>query len=58
VVGSAWQGSGPGAANSEEQKTALTENFSQKLLELARQQRMNTDVRKNIFCILMTAEVS
>ena len=28
------------------------------VLDLARKQRMNTDVRKNIFCILMTSEVS
>lgn len=27
------------------------------ILELAKKQRMNTDVRKNIFCILMTSEV-
>lgn len=29
-----------------------------KLLELARKQRMNTDVRKNVFLIMMTSEVS
>ena len=27
------------------------------VLELARRQQMNTDVRKNIFCVLMTSEV-
>ena len=27
------------------------------VLDLARKQRMNTDVRRNIFCILMTSEV-
>lgn len=27
------------------------------LLKLARQQRMNTDVRRNIFCIIMGSEV-
>lgn len=27
------------------------------VLELARRQRMNTDVRKNIFCVIMTSEV-
>ena len=31
-------------------------NFGTKILELARKQRMNTDIRKNIFCILVTAE--
>lgn len=30
--------------------------FSAKVLELARKQRMNTDIRKNIFCIIMTSE--
>lgn len=30
--------------------------FSAKVLELARKQRMNTDVRRNIFCVLMTSE--
>lgn len=28
------------------------------VLELARRQRMNTDVRKNVFSVLMTSEVS
>lgn len=28
-----------------------------KLLELARKQHMNTDVRKNVFLIMMTSEV-
>ena len=27
------------------------------VLELARRQRMSTDVRKNIFCVIMTSEV-
>ena len=27
------------------------------VLELARRQRMNTDIRKNIFCVIMTSEV-
>lgn len=29
---------------------------SSKMLELARKQRMNTDVRRNIFCTMMTSE--
>lgn len=29
---------------------------SAKVLELARKQRMNTDVRRNIFCTIMTSE--
>lgn len=30
--------------------------FSAKVLELARKQRMNTEVRRNIFCVIMTSE--
>jgi len=30
--------------------------FSAKVLEMARKQRMNTDVRRNIFCVVMTSE--
>lgn len=29
---------------------------SAKILELARKQRMNTDIRRNIFCTIMTSE--
>jgi len=32
------------------------QKYSEDILELARKQRMNTDVRRDIFCILMTAE--
>ena len=34
---------------------AETEQFSDKLLSLARKMRMNTDIRRQIFCILMSA---
>lgn len=34
----------------------LVSQFSAKVLELARKQRMNTDIRKNIFCVIMTSE--
>ncbi|CAB1349481.1 unnamed protein product [Coregonus sp. 'balchen'] len=30
--------------------------FSSKVLDLARKQRMNTDIRRNIFCVIMTSE--
>jgi len=55
VVGSAWSGLkdiGTLEKSSEKQK----EKYSIEILELARKQRMNTDVRRDIFCILMTAE--
>ena len=28
------------------------------LMELARKQRMNTDVRKSVFCVIMSSEVT
>ncbi|XP_067011614.2 nucleolar MIF4G domain-containing protein 1 [Anabrus simplex] len=62
VVGSAWSGVLPGESQSEQKgemksrTPSQSQNYSQQLLDLARKQRMNTDVRRNIFCILMTAE--
>lgn len=65
VVGSAWTGtiddiSGAAAAVAEQKNkaTANEQKFSEQLLDLARKQRMNTDERRNVFCILMSAEVS
>lgn len=64
VVGSAWTGNlddigvAAAAANKMQQTTKTEQKFSDQLLELARKQRMNTDERRNIFCILMSAEVS
>jgi nucleolar MIF4G domain-containing protein 1 len=55
-VGSAWQGAGPGEASAQSTSAASTSKFSQKLLDLARKQRMNTELRRNVFCILMSAE--
>ncbi|KAG6447515.1 hypothetical protein O3G_MSEX005001 [Manduca sexta] len=54
VVGSAWEGN---HARQEEKPTVkLPPTNDQKLLELARKQRMNTDVRRSIFCVIMSAE--
>lgn len=55
IIGSAWSGSSNvnDKGNAKEYDKL---NFGTKILELARKQRMNTDTRKNIFCILMTAE--
>jgi len=65
IVGSAWTGHLPGESSSSEKSDRLkksesktTEGYTLELLELARKQRMNTDTRRNIFCILLTAEVS
>lgn len=54
VVGSAWVGNTE--TKTPETKKEAANTFSQKLLELASKQRMNTDTRKNIFCIIMSAE--
>ncbi|KAM5303633.1 nucleolar MIF4G domain-containing protein 1 isoform 2-T2 [Glossophaga mutica] len=57
IVGSAW--SGTPMIDSSQQKALqkpLAGPVSAKMLELARKQRMNTDVRRNIFCTIMTSE--
>ncbi|XP_037075390.1 nucleolar MIF4G domain-containing protein 1-like [Pollicipes pollicipes] len=68
VVGSAWSGSlkerQQPAAGEEEAAAdgarprlpAAGQQYSAELLELARRQRMNTDLRRHVFCALMTAE--
>lgn len=57
VVGSAWAGLGPTTPNKYIQSEETTEpQINRSLLEMARKQRMNTELRRNIFCILMTAE--
>jgi nucleolar MIF4G domain-containing protein 1 len=55
VVGSAWTGreSTATAASSSACQSVTAESW---VLELARNQRMNTDVRRNIFCVLVTSE--
>ncbi|XP_037076565.1 nucleolar MIF4G domain-containing protein 1-like isoform X2 [Pollicipes pollicipes] len=67
VVGSAWSGSlkerqQPAAGEEEAadgarpRLPAAGQQYSAELLELARRQRMNTDLRRHVFCALMTAE--
>ncbi|KAM3957925.1 LOW QUALITY PROTEIN: nucleolar MIF4G domain-containing protein 1 homolog [Aphomia sociella] len=53
VVGSAWEGN---HARQEDKTTVKLPSTDQKLLELAKKQRMNTDVRRSIFCVIMSAE--
>ncbi|XP_008591544.1 PREDICTED: nucleolar MIF4G domain-containing protein 1-like [Galeopterus variegatus] len=57
IVGSAWSGA-PMIDNSHRTllQRQLSGTGSSKILELARKQRMNTDVRRNIFCTIMTSE--
>jgi nucleolar MIF4G domain-containing protein 1 len=58
LVGSAWTGNEK--PQSDEKLTTEQDSVGdaqrQKIMELARKQRMNTDDKKNIFYILMTAE--
>lgn len=58
IVGSSW--SGAPMIDDHGNKTTTTstkgEQHSAKILELARKQRMNTDIRRNIFCVLMSSE--
>lgn len=60
VVGSAWTGNikDIGGASSSNSTKKDAQKFSEQLLELARKQRMNTDERRNVFCVLMSAEVN
>ncbi|KAM4543630.1 nucleolar MIF4G domain-containing protein 1 [Fundulus diaphanus] len=58
IVGSSWSGA-PMISKQDDptsEQTAAEGQFSHKVLELARKQRMNTEVRRNIFCVLMTSE--
>lgn len=56
VVGSAWTGKTSVEKDKKEENIKYKSEYSEQILELARKQRMNTDIRRNIFCILMTAE--
>ncbi|KAK2727718.1 hypothetical protein QYM36_008270 [Artemia franciscana] len=60
LVGSAWSNPSKEISQDIEGEKTPTANaairYSQKLLDLAAKMRMNTDVRRNIFCILMSAE--
>ncbi|XP_039299729.1 nucleolar MIF4G domain-containing protein 1 [Nilaparvata lugens] len=62
IVGSAWARDSKDdkedreAATSSAATAATSITFTSKLLDLAKKQRMNTDARRNIFCILMSAE--
>ncbi|XP_022062628.1 nucleolar MIF4G domain-containing protein 1 [Acanthochromis polyacanthus] len=58
IVGSSWSGA-PMISKQDDTTTKPSTaegQFSAKVLDLARKQRMNTDVRRNIFCVIMTSE--
>ncbi|KAM8731819.1 nucleolar MIF4G domain-containing protein 1 [Acanthopagrus schlegelii] len=58
IVGSSWSGAPMiNKEGTETSKHSTAEGqFSAKVLDLARKQRMNTEVRRNIFCVIMTSE--
>ncbi|KAM9592260.1 nucleolar MIF4G domain-containing protein 1 isoform 2-T2 [Trichechus inunguis] len=55
IIGSSWSGA-PMIDSSDMQQKQLVGTVSSKILDLARKQRMNTDIRRNIFCTIMTSE--
>lgn len=56
IVGSAWSERETKNASVTLDVPEVIDNGN--ILELARQQRMNTEIRRNIFCIVITSEVS
>ncbi|XP_055661987.1 nucleolar MIF4G domain-containing protein 1 isoform X1 [Falco peregrinus] len=57
IVGSSWSGAPMiNDTNSKTQQKLHIGKVSSKIMELARKQRMNTDIRRSIFCVLMTSE--
>eukprot|EP00057_Strongylocentrotus_purpuratus_P005869 XP_003731902.1 PREDICTED: nucleolar MIF4G domain-containing protein 1 [Strongylocentrotus purpuratus] len=63
IVGSAWSGHGPKQNVSDQSSGGQLDEIvgknlesSNKISELSRQQRMNTDIRRTIFSIIMTGE--
>ncbi|KFQ43592.1 Nucleolar MIF4G domain-containing protein 1, partial [Nestor notabilis] len=57
IVGSSWSGAPMiDDTNSKTQQKLHMGKVSSKIMELARKQRMNTDIRRSIFCVLMTSE--
>ena len=58
LVGAAWNGD-PLAENKENPaRTISVDEQGNRLLKLARKQGMNTDIRRSIFVVLMSSEVS
>ncbi|XP_008279005.1 nucleolar MIF4G domain-containing protein 1 [Stegastes partitus] len=58
IVGSSWSGAPmiSKQGDTTAKHSTAEGQFSAKVLDLARKQRMNTDVRRNIFCVIMTSE--
>ncbi|XP_065688767.1 nucleolar MIF4G domain-containing protein 1 [Patagioenas fasciata] len=57
IVGSSWSGAPMiNETNRNTQQNLQIGKVSAKIMELARKQRMNTDIRRSIFCVLMISE--
>ncbi|XP_068091972.1 nucleolar MIF4G domain-containing protein 1 [Hyperolius riggenbachi] len=57
IVGSSWSGAPMiGEESSGKMPEQTLGKVSTKIMDLARKQRMNTDIRRNIFCVIMTSE--
>ncbi|KAM4706133.1 nucleolar MIF4G domain-containing protein 1 [Rhinophrynus dorsalis] len=56
IVGSSWSGAPMIDSSTAQSQSLPVGKVSAKIMDLARKQRMNTDVRRNIFCVLMTSE--
>ncbi|XP_064131204.1 nucleolar MIF4G domain-containing protein 1 [Loxodonta africana] len=56
IIGSSWSGAPMIDSSDKIQQKRFAGTVSSKILDLARKQRMNTDVRRNIFCAIMTSE--
>lgn len=58
LVGAAWNGDPLAEVKENSPGTASVANRENKLLKLARKQGMNTDIRRSIFVVLLSSEVS
>ncbi|XP_054246171.1 nucleolar MIF4G domain-containing protein 1 [Indicator indicator] len=57
IIGSSWSGAPMiNDKTSKTQQKLPVGKVSSKIMELARKLRMNTDIRRSIFCVLMTSE--
>ncbi|XP_056375545.1 nucleolar MIF4G domain-containing protein 1 [Hyla sarda] len=56
IVGSSWSGAPMIGQSSSTASAPAVGKVSAKIMDLARKQRMNTDIRRNVFCVVMTSE--
>ncbi|KAM3929089.1 nucleolar MIF4G domain-containing protein 1 [Leptodactylus fuscus] len=56
IVGSSWSGAPMIGQSTAKTSAQAVGKVSAKIMDLARKQRMNTDIRRNIFCVVMTSE--